>query len=501
MATVLDGLDRLLEEDLSGGVQDSLPGLDTLWKTLFTTAMGVERNGLGRDFKVIHTFQEGVSGAIKWVPIGGTSTTFTSLDQGGSTHFQATHATAAFPGLDEHASPGHVQKIITLAKAMGNVLIPHEWIRAGRLSAAIADASSEIIRGAAMNVAQAEINSWYTMGPGTASAGALAQVATEPTFANVRGTNDKATFVVKNGSIRNFYVGMVVQFYRSNGTTKVSEQCIVDSVTYLPNESTDTGGYGKITVVSAAAAAENLSTLDTTGIDPDDIIVRYGSLAGGATSYAPLGPEQWLISSGTAFNINVATYPQFQSIVKAVNDVLSETQLNRYFGRFFQAYGMMNMPDTIVTSMGVTNAHVENSVGFGRMDRTNSPFLIADGWDFGAVPFQFNGMKMRWHVSPLMPSTSSMTAATQNGGRLWAMKLRDQNIRRYVAPMLPQSTSMAPFPAEVEFMYPQKNTIFKPYHDTNGRTTEFQEAPFYKHCAFAPKFMPGIKLTGLTENL
>lgn len=492
--SLVNGLSEVIEEDLSLGVQNSLPELDPVFKNLFNTSMGVTREGIGRAWQVIHTFREGLSGAFKWQPVGGGN----PLD--GLTHgvYLGDNATV-FPALDEQSTPGHIQKKISLAKGMGNIFIPTEFIRSSQLSAAITDAVAEVITGAAENCALAEIQAWYSM----SSKGEIATIAETPTFSNNRGTGDKAAFAVKGGSVRQFYSGMFVDIHDSAGTTKrATGTLVVDGVRYLPSTSGDSGGYGEVTVQSVDSGAVDLE--NTAGVVSGDIIVRKDSISTAGASYGPIGPERWLVATGTIFNINVATYAQFQSINQAVSGVFTERTANRYFGRFFQAYGMSNMADTIITSMGVTNAHVENSDGLARFDRTGKPFTIATGYEMGAVPFVFNGQKLAWHISAFMPSLSDVTATTHTGGRMWCMKMRKQNIRRYVPPGLPQAKKHGAFHSEVEFLYPLggPHGIFKPYHDSGtARATNFQEAPFYRHMAWVPMFMPGIKLTSLTESL
>jgi len=498
--SLLGALDKILEEDLSEGVRDSLPALDSLWKDLFTNSMGVTRDGIGRTFQVIHTFLEGLSGAIKWVTNAGPNML---MDQANTVRTDRFNATTSFPGMIEHATPGHFQKKVTLAKAMGNVIVPHDWIRLGQLDAAISSAATEVIRGAAKNIALAEINAWYAYD----SSGQIGTVSEAPTFSNNHATNDRAVFAIKSGSIRNFQPGMMVAFHATaSGASRTTNPVLVDSVRYVPDETNDSGGYGEVTIQgltavgTAISSAENLSTA---GIASGDLIVRWESLdTTNAQTFGPFGPEYWLTDTGTVFNINLATYTQLQSVVKNVGGVLTEQIMNRYFGRFFQAYGMQDMPETIITSMGVTNAHVENSDGLGRFDRTGRPFVVADGFEMGAIPFTFNGMNMKWHVTAFMPSDSDITATSQTGGRLWGLKLRDQNIVRYVPPALPQAKNEEPFPSEVEFVYPLIDGVFKPLHDSStAATTNFQEAPFYRHVAYAPKVMQGIKLTGLTESI
>jgi hypothetical protein len=210
-----------------------------------------------------------------------------------------------------------------------------------------------------------------------------------------------------------------------------------------------------------------------------------------------------MVTSGTIFGIDTAIYQQFQSIVQAVNGVVTEPVLNRFLGRFFHSYGLQNMGDSIVTSIGVTNAHVEQNDGLARFARNGQPLVLAEGFDFGEVPFRFLGRNFSWDVSAFMPSSSSMTAATQTGGRMWVLKTRDQNLMRYVPPARGDTGGGDPIPREVEFVMPLGGPMgfFKPRHDGSGDTVNFLEAPFDRWLAIAPKFIPGIVLTGLTESI
>lgn len=495
MATLIDGLAEVLEVDFSDGVQDSLPDLDSLYRDISTDSMRVRRDGIGQSWQVIHTFREGISGAFKWQSVGG-GTLMTGLSH---VDYLGDNPTT-FPGLDEQVTPGHFQKTISLAKGVGNLFLSTEFLHSTELTAAITDVVAEVIRGAAENCALAEIQCFYAM----AASQPIAVVEdASGNFSSNRGTNDRLSMAVANQSVRQCIPGTFVDIYDTAGTTQRNTgPVVIEAVRFVPDDSNDTGGYGRIELQSlSTGTAEDLSAA---GVIDTDILVRKDSIASG-TGLGPLGPEQWLTATSTdIFGINVTVFQQMQSVLKDVGGVLTNQVLNRYYGRYFKAYGMNNCPESMVTSMGVTNAHVENSDGLRRFESHGRPFVIAEGFEYGAVPYVFNGMNMKWHVSAFMPSTSDVTAATHTGGRLWGLKLRDQNLMRYVPPRIPQSRTMEPFHSEVEFLYPLggPNGAFKPYHSpTTARATNFQEAPFYRHIAIVPRHMPGIKLTGLTESL
>lgn len=492
--TTLEAISAILEEDLTGAVPSSTPNLDSFYQKLSTTAMGVTSAGIGRDFKVLHPFKQGVAGTIKWVSGVGGPEALGNLQQTVARTASSTHVTA-YPGLAENVVPGHATKTIDLARAQGNIFLPIEYMKADKLSAAMMSSIREIIVGAAENIMLSEIHQFYRITHASGDQGIAAIGTSAPTYSNANATDDKATFVVASGSIRNFYPGMFIEFYSGAGARRATTSpVVIDQVRYLPDTTNDTGGWGQIVAVSTGG--QDLSGLSIAG---GDIIVRLDSEGNG-----PLGPEDWLSTDGTdIFGINLTVHQQFQSIVQAVNGVLTEPVLNRYLGRFFHAYGLQNMGDSIVTSIGVTNAHVEQNDGLARFARNGQPLVLAEGFDFGEVPFRFLGRNFGWDVSAYMPSSSSMTAATQTGGRAWVLKTRDQNLMRYVPPMRGDTGGGDPIPREVEFVMPLGGPMgfFKPRHDGSGDTVNFLEAPFDRWLAIAPKFIPGVVLTGLTESI
>lgn len=481
--TLVNSISEEIEERLTPGVRDSLPKLDDFTKQLYSTSMGVERGeNVGRDWKVIHTLTEGMSGVFEWRDAGGTQPqSFT-----GTAHIVAPGAAEAYPGLDESVNPGLIQKTITLVKGTGNLFVPHEFLRADKLSASIAKAVARIIRGAAKNIAMADIHCLYAMD-------SYKSIGTVGAVDATVDTNTTAEIVVKYNSVRALHGGLGIDIYDSTGATKRNAglKLFIDNTRFVPSSSD--AGYGMISV-----RARDNSALNGLGITAGDIIVRANSLSKG-----PLGPEQWLITTGTIFGIDVAEYEQFQSIVNtSVSGTFTEKIWNQYAGRFKKAYGKENFPDTWVTSDGVMNSHVNNSDGLSRFQRNGQLFDVKVGYETSGTPFVYAGMKCKLITSDFMPSTSLMTSgASTSGGRMWGLKTRERNIVRYLPPMLPGAASDSRFGREVEFTCPLINNIFKPYHNTSGRVTNYQEAPLERWCAIAPEWIPGVLLGGLAEDL
>jgi hypothetical protein len=488
-SSVINAISEIIEEDLSGSVPSTIPALDSYYTRLKTSAMGVTSDGIGRDMKVKHPMKQGVAGTVKWVsPLG-------SAPLGSTTQIVARTAAHvdAYPGLGENVVPGHLTVTIDLARAKGNIFLPIEYLKADKLSATMVSNLREIVVGAAENIVLAEIHQFYAQTATDATG--IAQISGSPTIADGNATKDKITFVVKTGSIRNFHPSMLIDFHAISGGARrnTTGPIVVDLVRYLPNTSTDTGGWGQ--VIGYSMTGENLTAA---GVADTDMIVRVDS-----HGFGPKGPDYWLATTGTKFGVNIATYMQFQSIVAAVSGVATETLFNKYWGRFFDAYGMANIPDAIVSRIGVLNAHAEQNDGLGRFNRSGQRLVMSEGYEFGGVPFNFNGRNVTWDPSSYMPSASDMTASSQTGGILWALKTRDRNLMRYVPPLAGGNVGAEPIPSEVEFVFPQGGPmgIFKPRHDGSGDTVNFLEAPFDRWMAVAPRFMPGIKLTSLTESI
>ena len=487
----INAISEIIEEDLSGGVPDTQPDLDDFYQKLKTMSMGVVSAGIGRGFNVVHPLREGIAGTVKWV-----SGVLGPAPLDNMTPIVRTTAeVTAYPGLNENVAPGHLNKTISLARAQGNIFLPIEYMQADALDATLTSSIAEIIRGAAENILLSEIHQFYRITNTAATGFARIAVGSTPTYANANATDDEITFIVGEGSVRQFYTGLLFDVHNPTGPARrnATGAIVVVNVRYIPDTTNDTGGWGQ--VVATSVSGEDLNMISITA---GDVITRRDSVNNG-----PLGPEDWLINTGAAiFGIDVDVFQQFQSILATVSGVATGTVLSKYFARFFRAYGMANMPDTIVTSMGVTNANIENDDSLGRYQLGQTQ-VFSEGYKMGEPQFVFNGRNVGWNVSAFMPSTSDMTATSQTGGLMWALKTRDQNIRRYIPPKPGAfDTAGSPIPNEVMFPFPVNGPmgIFKPRHDTAGDTVNFLEAPFDRWMAIAPVWLPGIRLDSLVES-
>lgn len=484
MATTLSGgISATIEEKLSQGVRQSLPRLDPTWKLMSDTYMGVEADGqnVGRDWKVIHTFSESLSGAFKWVDIAGGpigDTANTSLPA----HSIVPGTPRTYPGLDDATLPGYFRKTLTLNQGMGNLFVPQQYLRADKLTATVVQLTNDIIRGAAQKVAIADIAAFYSTG----------EQSLLGTIGKVTLSGSRATCDVQ-GAVNQFYNGQIVDIWNAalSAQRSSSVKVVVDGVRYVPDDGDV--GYGEITLTTVDG-----STFDTNTVATDVLLVQESK------GFGPRGPFYWLQNTGTVFGVDLSTYQQFQSVVKGSVGSLDETKLNQYLSRLWKAYGATNFPDTILTSMGVYLALMDSSQGhasrfvryLGERDDVKMGFDSP-----GETTHLFNGLKMKLIISPFMPSDSQMSASAQNGGRLWAFKARDKNIKRYLPPPI-DSRRHGQFGSEVEFTHGGggPDGIFSHYHE-NSRKTEWAEAPFNRFVEYCPQYMPGLNLSGIEELL
>lgn len=493
--TIIAMLDKVVKEELAFVKRASEPEVDGIFKRMYTTSAGVERGGTGRGWIRKHTFPTGLSGHFHNLdPVGGNT-----LDQSntGQSNMYAT-PTRTFPGVTDVTAPNYLQKTIGLVQGMGSFAFPLQVLEANELDAALTDVIGLTIQGVGKKVAQTEANSWYSnnSGPGTVggttavrqndvftiadvTGGSFEPVvsgAASPTlvlqFATSAGIFDTA---VMTGTIGRLMPGMTLQHRSAAHAAKTATaKVIVSSVDYLARRVT-------------------LKTTDAGNFDAladGDYFVPRGSVDGtSGFNWGPSGPASWLKASGTVFGIDLSVYPQFKSLVSAVNNVLDETTLNKHVATFFDAYGAMYGLDTMITRSGVLNAYLENIDGLHRYERFGKTMRLKEG--FTSFDYEYDGNQFE-----------CLTSRYMERGTAWIMKTKGQNIKRYVPPYISGAGKRSEFNSEIQFWAPltgSKN-IFLPATVSDAHS-EFVVAPFYCFREVCPDQIPGIVLTGLEESI
>jgi hypothetical protein len=516
-------LNNLIREELPNVIHESLPAIAPIFDRIKNSSIDVQRNtGIGRGWKVLHTYETGVAGLIETaIPTGPTfNTMIGSSATDAQAHMLDIGDAAAgldiFPAAAESPHTADMKRELSLHKQVGNFSVPVQWMQADALSATQIKKVARDIQAVGKNKAIIEASSFFSHTVANASGyqnqvlgrvSAIAEDATNTDFVLI-------TIDEQYGRICNFRQGMSIDIVADSSgtlqdgvatdgtdvrnythTTEKYVRLIVVDVDFLAKKvlcspvNTDTGAlpnYGSSTsgdVFATAAAADDWIVLAKTS--------RY---TGGSRPQCSWGLNDFIKSSGKIMGgaagsaaLDLAYYSQFKSSVVAVNSPLTDDVLNRYIAGYLDAYPGMTI-DTIITTQGVNQQWLQQpQLGNGRFlyDRTGKSLKMKGGWS--EVTYEWGGRVFNYIVSPMCLSKT-----------LYAVKFADNNITRYVPPTVGGTSSAV---GGVEFLAPLggHSGIFKIAHSSGGKSQDLVEAPFWMYNLIAPLDPKGIKLTGLTE--
>lgn len=505
MATITDAVQLTLEQKIVPTIFESLWDLDPIYPMIERTSMNVVRNrGIGRGWQILKTWVTGVAGGAK----------FTSAQGGavvsGPNQFNVYDTPQSFQGVDETSAPAFIQTNLTLIEHRGNFYLPHQILRADRLTASIGSVVAQNLKGVGDLLAQQEAALFYSS---SATTGELADIG--DTSVNVTNKTSPAadTSVMvfeidgtdsSSGRVHRFRPGMMVDLYNSTGVTKrnLGFTLVVDNVDPLANKveirRIDGSAFQVATVLNGGV------TYATAGGDNDIVVIKD------SVNVSPKGIESWIADGTTVtsfFGIDVRNFGQFKSYVpSAINAALTENTLNKHFAKFFESFPGRKI-DTAITTMGVLIGFIDNldggtnitattaSPGRMRYDRNGQSLDVEAGWE---------AFRYRFASRPIEIYTSTYAAF----GTLYAGKMRNGGIQRYVPPSIPGAKVDSRFGTEVEFVAPIGGAggmqgIFKHAHSTAGATTDFVEAPFVRQWNVMPgdQSVNWLKMTGITEVL
>ena len=519
-------LQNRIREELPSVIHESLPAIAPLFEKIKSSSISVQRDtGIGRGWKVMHTYETGVAGLIETAdPLGPTIATMIPTASHAQAHMLELGSTQVggtsgyldiFPEAREAPHCGDILRELTLHKSVGNFSMPVQWMQADALSATQLKKVARDIQAVGKNKAVIEASSFFSHSVTNASGyenqvlGRISSIDTAPSgFTNYI----EITINEEYGRICNFRQGMSIDVVNdsagvlqdgaeADGTdvanydasTNYVRLIIIDvdflakTVLLRPIDVSDgttpavaDGWVGATTFVGAADDWLTLAhtTKYTGGSRPqfswglNDMIKSSGKIMGGATAAGAL---------------DLTYYKQFKSSVVAVNSPLTDDVLNRYIAGYLDAYPGMTI-DTIITTQGVNQQWLQQpQLGAGRFmyDRTGKSLKMKGGWS--EVTYEWGGRVFQYIVSPMCLNKT-----------LYAVKFGEGNFTRYVPPTVGGSSSQV---GGVEFLAPLggHSGIFKIAHSSGGRSQDLVEAPFWQYGLVAPLDPKGIKLTGLTE--
>lgn len=473
MATLMETVSEAIRETIDQGISESLPDLDPTFKSIMRTSIGVVRTGIGRDWKAKHVFSGSICGSHKWRAAAGRDA---QLDgSSGGDGFTIYDTGQVWPSISEMAGPGIIQRELLLKEGFGDFPVPLHLLRSDRLDAAVGSMVGEIVRGASKKQALSRVHAFWKASTGDS----IGTIVSDAGGTDITATNQD--FVLVTGRIRAFYPGMFIDIYTNSSGVPGSivdadDTLFVTKVDYLTKTVTIRALAGETTALGAATTY-HIVPKDSQGLGPSGLA---DIISGGGTG-----------EPATVYNITLATYPQFKSLVVSTESgALTSDKLNKYVAGFNQAYGLDL--DTIIMTDGVLTGFLENLDSTSQLIRyegqRQAQSIRAGFESFG---YMYNGKVFRILVSPYCPI-----------GTVYILKFAGQNFKKYVPPRLPSSQSDGRFAGEVEFVAPSmgSSSIFMPLL-LNSAPTDKLRAPYLDWCEFAPTDVRGIKLSTFDENV
>jgi len=486
---VITSIQYMLREEIGPTVIDMLPQIDpAAFDKMDITSEGVARLAdISRGWLMRLTCSSGLAGALKWVdPNVDYVTTSTS-----KYHTHATKLpTNRFPSAANLPLKSIVQITVPLAKAMGNCAWPLEYMRAEKMTAAIAKYTQLNLDAMGRMIALAQANSFFA--PTT---GVIAQVNGTPS--STGDSDGIITCSVDNGRVHQFQDGMLVDIYTDDGSTwsqanvsgGVATQCVVDGVNYL-------GETNELRLVCDGV-------LDDAIADGDYFIAKdsYDDATKDYARKGPLGLEDMIKAAATgaqyvmspnnsaSYGFNLDKYPNFGSKVATSVGVLDEDTFNKYVGQFFDATGLTL--DTAITTRGVINKLYEYpTLDSGRQvtDRTGQVRKFRMGR--GELEVSYEGQDLQ-----------VMRSRFCAPGTLYAVQ-KAGNFSMAVPPRQPGTTSKGTrYGAPIEFVGKALGHTGDFFGVTSGDApTEMVQSPFVLYYQIVCEKPQGVKLSGITED-
>lgn len=511
MATIMDSIQYTLEQRIVPTIYEAGWQLDPVYPVIKRSSMNVVRDrGIGRGWNVLKTWKTGVAGGASFETAQGSNV------MSGLNHSVVYDTPNSYQSVGECPHVNTFQSTVTLKRHKGNFYLPTTMMQADRLSASIGSMVAANLAGVAELLAQQEAAVFYSTSATTAQLVTLGNVASAIT----NKSGDTSTIILDlddatasensktpTGRVHQLRPGMMVDFYDDTGATlrNAGFNVIVGNVDPLANTIEFTrvdGGTFQDTTTLGGGVTYN----DASGAD-DDIVVIKGSV-----NVTPGSLETWIADGSTVtdfYGINVTNYGQFKSYLPsaALGAAATETYFNKWFGRFYEAFPGRRL-DMALTTMGVllgfidnidslvqggTEGPTDNKPAYpGRFmyDRNGKSLMVEAGWE---------AFRYRFASRPVEFFTSTQI----NAGSLYSGQMRNGGLTRYVPPTLPGAKTDSRLGSEVTWVAPLGGAghqgIFKHAHSTAGATTEFVEAPFFRHWVVMPDVPNWLKVGGITE--
>jgi len=468
--TVRDSIVTYLRETIDQGITESLPGICPVASEILKTSKGVVRDSLGRGWAVKHTYEGALCGTHEWMAATGGATVMDGNNTGTPMVYAAGRG---WPGLSDMSGPALIQRTISLVEGRGNYPIPIEIMQTDLQDAAVGSLVSLTKKNMAKRINLSQVHAFWKLN----SQNAIGAFTGDGQQIN---TTTARTLTLTEGRIRNFYPGLMIRIYSDNNGPDArvgsSDSLIVVAVNYLKKQI-------KVQAVAGTCTPQNGNK---------HWLLPRNSNAGTSSATAELsncveGLIDWHKASGTLFggSLDLSLFPQFSSINdQTFSGPLTSDHLNLLIGGFNEAYGMPL--DTIIMTNGMQLAFLQNVTDTQQLLRyevQGAAPKVVGGW--AGMGYMYDGKVYK-----------IMTSPCAHTGKLWILKLGDNNYRKYVPPRLPGATSGGEAGAqEVEFVgevLGYARDIFGVPLASTGAPSDRLQAPYTVKMQYAPEQVQAI---------
>lgn len=548
-----------IEEILNRNVDVFLPSLDPVWRNSLVSSQGVKANDdLGRDFKVIKIFMEGLTGVVEQ---GGPRDDFVLYGDNTESRIGHKLATRSVSNTFPDALQGmhHVPYRLgcPLRSMVGNIAFTLGEYQAEATPAFIGQIIGPKLEGYARNWAHQLCNYAYlsqndyyaitNFGTGTIG---TASTSILQGFKQSAGSGDYDTMILdltkSNYAVDRLPVGTRINIYKTSSTAAL--------VSALDGGGSDTTTVfvvtandpltGKVEIMASdgSALASGANQADTTmemvgtntdfdTVAGDEMVIIYAGSAGGTatTPYSSAtngyftgiaGLNSWLKFGGSTDadkyllgyerdqdnEIDVETFPQFKSLKKDLGGKpLTEHFMRQLMRRWHSAKWQTGQTvDTLIASDGVWLAYEAQKIGREYIDRTGRMSNIRNEGTSGQSGLGENEFSMTFDGRTYSGATSTYVES----GTVYGIKRGGNNWKRIVPPEYDglrrdsRQEAFVPFRFVVPKLY-GTNSIMAPILDTSGNTsliTEHMQAPGMLRMQLMPDQPAGIKLVNCGED-
>lgn len=444
----------------------------------------VSSDGLGRNFQVRKLFQTSVAGNIV-MDSGPFPTLYGDgvVDaKDGSFYIQGTSAASEYPNPNLGANAVQYEMVVPLRSMRASLDLTIPELRAEALPEWIGEMLRPKIVGFVNHLTRLRAFQFYT----TDSDYAICTFTGSQT--NWTSTTHEVTLTPANAAVHRFHRGMRVDLYDgASQITKTGHEIYVKNVDEID---------GTIVLVSVktdgtASPGDDFDTYTNAPTSATTISCFWAD----SKSQGFAGLNTWIKNSGSIFSVNVDQQPVHKSLIKAETGALTEQKLRRYVTRFNSAKNQYGMSiDTFVTTPGVYNAYIANKLSLQQYERAGRTFDQNNEGSAPGMTFVYDGRTYTFRFSDWCDS-----------GTMYGVKTSGNNYTRYVPPSAPTPGREGSIPQfmEFEFVAPYltgQGSIRLPYWGANRLPTNQIQMPGDSRMEIVPDQLPGIKITGLSED-